>query len=139
MSKFKKAVWFCFGMLCMGLVYVGLVVPGVPWSTPLIAATYCFSKSSDRMHNWILNHKLFGPFVRNWGEKRIYPTKIKWIMALCMDFSLVIIWFTTHNWKLTLGVGIAMLLCAIFAWRYPGSAAEYERRKAAGEKIGWFK
>jgi hypothetical protein len=38
-----------------------------------------------------------------------------------------------------MGVGIAMLLCAIFAWRYPGTAEEYQRRKDAGEKIGWFK
>jgi len=139
MDKIKKAIWFTLGMLCLGIAYIGVVTPGIPWSTPTLGAAYCFSKSSKKWHDYLMNHKLFGPFIRNWGEKRIYPTKVKWIMAISMDCSLLIVWFTTHNWKLTAGVGIAMFLCAIFAWRYPGSAEEYQRRKDAGEKIGWFK
>lgn len=138
MNKLKKSIWFSLGIMCLGLAYVGVIVPGFPWSTPLIMAAYCFSKSSERMHNWILNHKLFGPFVKNWRDKKIYPNKAKWAMAICMDVSLILIWVATQNWKLTVGVGIIMMICAIFAWRYPGSISEYERRKAAGEKIGWF-
>lgn len=139
MSKINKAIWFTLGMICLGIAYIGVVVPGIPWSTPTLGAVYCFAKSSTRWHNYLVNHKLFGPFITSWSEKRVYPTKVKWIMAISMDASLLVIWFTTHNWKLVLGVGIAMLMCAIFAWRYPGSHEEYQRRKDAGEKIGWLK
>jgi hypothetical protein len=32
-----------------------------------------------------------------------------------------------------------MILVAIWAWRFPGSHDEHERRKYAGKKIGWLK
>lgn len=135
----KKAIWFTLGILCLGLAYVGLVTPGIPWSTPTVAAAYCFSKSSDRMHNWIMNHRIFGPFLRGWAEKRVFPTKARWAMILTMDSSLLIVWFTTHNAKLTAGLAVGMLICAIWALRYPSSAEEHDRRIAEGKKIGWFK
>jgi hypothetical protein len=31
-----------------------------------------------------------------------------------------------------------MCLVAIWAWRWPGSVQEYEKRIAEGKKIGWF-
>jgi uncharacterized membrane protein YbaN (DUF454 family) len=69
----------------------------------------------------------------------VFPTKAKWAMVITMDFSLIIIWFTTGNWKAVVGTGIFMLLCAVWAWRYPGSVEEYSRRVSNGLKVGWFK
>jgi uncharacterized membrane protein YbaN (DUF454 family) len=86
-----------------------------------------------------MNHKLFGPFLRNWSEKRVFPTYGKWAMFITMDISLIILWFTTYNWKLVAGVGLGMALCAVWALRFPSSPEEYDERKAAGKKIGWFK
>jgi hypothetical protein len=60
-------------------------------------------------------------------------------MVATMDVSLIILWFTTYNWKLVAGVGLLMLICAIWAWRYPDSIEEFERRKSDGKKIGWLK
>ena len=127
------------GFLCLGIAYIGIVTPGIPWSTPTVGAAYCFAKSSEKWHNWIMNHKLFGPFLRGWAEQRVFPTYGRWAMVATMDVSLIILWFTTYNWKLVAGVGLGMLLCAVWAWRYPHSAEEYNRRKEAGEKIGWIK
>jgi hypothetical protein len=139
MEKIKKAIWFTLGMICLGIAYIGVVTPGIPWSTPTVGAAYCFAKSNKKWHDWIMNHKLFGPFLRNWSEKRVFPTYGKWAMVITMDISLIVLWFTTGNWKLVAGVGLGMLLCAVWALRYPSSPEEYERRKQAGEKIGWFK
>lgn len=138
MDKFKKAVWFCLGLLFLGIAYIGVVTPGIPWSTPSVVAAYCFSKSSKRWHSWLMNHRLFGPFLRNWTEKRIFPTYGKWAMFISMDASLIIIWFTSRNWKLVGGTALLMFLCAAWAFRYPGSMKEWQRRRAAGERIGWF-
>jgi uncharacterized membrane protein YbaN (DUF454 family) len=139
MNKIKKALWMTLGFICLGIAYIGLITPGIPWSTPTVGAAYCFAKSSERWHNWIMNHKLFGPFLRGWTEKRIFPTYGRWAMIATMDVSLIILWFTTYNWKLVAGVGLGMLLCAVWALRYPSSPEEYESRVQAGKKIGWFK
>ena len=37
------------------------------------------------------------------------------------------------------GSGSFMALVAFWAWRYPGSIDEYERRVNAGKKVGWLK
>lgn len=137
--NFIKALWFCLGMLCLGIAYLGTIIPGLPWTTPAFLAMLCFAKSSDRWHNWLLNHKLFGPFLKRWQEKKVYPTKIKWIMFISMVISLGILIVTTQNWKLCLGVGLFMAFWMIWAIRYPGSEEEYERRKRLGLRIGWLR
>ena len=35
--------------------------------------------------------------------------------------------------------GLFMMLCAVWAWRYPGSVEEWQRRVSNGLKVGWFK
>ena len=64
MNKIKKALWFTLGILFLGVAYLGTFIPGLPWSTPSILAAWCFSKSSEKFHNYMLNHKLFGPVIR---------------------------------------------------------------------------
>jgi len=138
-TKIKKYLWMTAGFLFLGVAYIGVVVPGIPWSTPSLIAAYCFARSSERFHNYMLNHKLFGPFITNWRDGKVYPTKVKWIMFICMDASLVIMWFATQNWKAVAGMGVFFALILLWASRYPGSKEESDRRRAAGEKIGWLK
>jgi len=135
----KKALWFSAGIIFLGIAYLGTFVPGLPWSTPSLLAAWCFSKSSKRFHDYMLNHRLFGPFIKNWSSGRVFPKIAKWLMFLSMDGSLVIMWFTTHNVKLVVGMAVFFALILIWASRYPGSKEEADRRIAAGEKLGWFK
>jgi uncharacterized protein len=135
----KKAMWFTAGIIFLGIAFVGIYLPGLPWSTPAVLAAYCFSKSSERMHRWLYNHKLFGPFLTGWQEKRIFPTKFKYFMIVTMSSSLAILWFTTGNPKAVLYSGIFMALVAVWGWRFPGSEAEHQARKDAGKRIAWLK
>jgi|TARA_B100000902_G_C27024295_1_gene771198 hypothetical protein len=135
----KKALWFSLGCILLVIAFIGVYLPGLPWSTPAVGAAFCFAKSSTRMHNWIMNHKLFGPFLTNWADKRVFPTKAKYLMVLTMASSLILMWFTTGNIKAIMWTGGAMLFCAIWGWRYPGSIEEHQRRKDSGEKIAWLK
>lgn len=139
LEKIKKYLWFTAGILFLGIAYIGVIVPGIPWSTPSLIATYCFARSSKRFHDYMLNHKLFGPFIRDWQAGSVFPTKGKWFMFISMDVSLVIFWFATQNWKATMSMGIFFALIILWASRLPGSIEEAERRKEAGEKLGWFK
>lgn len=139
MGRIGKAVWFTLGIACLIIAYIGVITPGIPWSTPAVAAAFCFAKSSKRWHDWIMNHKLFGPFLSNWKDKRVFPTKGKWVMVITMDISLVVLWITTGNWKLVLSIGLMMLLVSIWAFRFPGSVEEWQARKDQGKKIGWLR
>ena len=137
--KLRKALWFAAGMIFLGIAFVGVYLPGLPWSTPAVISAYCFSKSSERMHNYLYNHRLFGPFLTGWAEKRIFPTRLKYLMLVTMTSSLVVMWFTTGNIKAMLWTGGFMVLVAVWGWRYPGSEAIWQARKDAGKKIAWLK
>ena len=127
------------GFASLGMAYVGVIVPGIPFSIFLVFAAYCFAKSSKRMHDWLYNHKYFGPFLTNWVQKKVFPTKGKYLMLAVMASSLIFLWFTTENIKALMWSGGFMALVAIWAWRFPGSVAEQERRVKAGEKVAWLK
>ncbi len=135
----KKIFWNCLGFLSLGMAYVGVITPGVPYSPFVVFAAYCFSKGSERMHRWIYNHKLFGPFLTNWNQKRVFPTKMKYFMLAMMTSSLIIMMFSGVK---TIGIiytAIFMACVAVWAWRFPGSVAEHQRRIDNGEKVGWLK
>ena len=134
----KKFLWKILGFLSLGMAYVGLVTPGIPYSCFIVFAAYCFAKGSPKMHAWLYNHKIFGPFLTNWGEKRVFPTKMKFFMLAMMSSSLCIMFFTNVPARGIIYTGIFMLFVAIWAWRFPGSVAEHDLRIANGRKIGWF-
>jgi uncharacterized membrane protein YbaN (DUF454 family) len=119
------------------MAYVGLITPGIPYSCFVVFAAYCFAKGNERMHRWIYNHKIFGPFLTNWGEKRVFPTKMKFFMLAMMSTSLIIMSFTVPL-RGVVYTGIFMLCVAVWAWRFPGSVEEHDKRITEGKKIGWF-
>ncbi len=135
----RKTFWLVLGFLSLGMAYIGFVTPGIPFSVFLVFSAYCFSKSSEKMHRWIYNHKHFGPFLTNWTQKRVFPTKMKYMMIAVMSSTLLFLFVTTGNVKAVAWSGSFMALVAIWAWRYPGSLEEYQRRIDAGEKVAWLK
>ena len=134
----KKFLWKVLGFLSLGMAYVGLITPGIPYSCFVVFAAYCFAKGSPKMHAWLYNHKIFGPFLTNWNERRVFPTKMKFFMLIMMSSSLLIMFFTGVKPIGIISTACFMALVAIWAWRWPGSVGEYEKRIQEGRKIGWF-
>jgi len=132
-------MWMGLGFASLGMAYIGVVVPGIPFSIFLVFAAYCFAKSSKKWHDWLYNHEYFGPFLTNWTQKKVFPTWAKYMMIAVMSSSLVFLWVSTGNIKAVAWSGGFMALVAIWAWRYPGSVEEQELRVAAGKKIAWLK
>jgi uncharacterized membrane protein YbaN (DUF454 family) len=134
----KKFLWKVLGFLSLGMAYVGLVTPGIPYSCFVVFAAYCFAKGSPKMHAWLYNHKIFGPFLTNWNERRVFPTKMKFFMLAMMSSSLIIMGLTNVPARGIMYTALFMLVVAVWAWRFPGSVEEHEKRIAEGKKVGWF-
>jgi len=54
---------------------------------------------------------------------------MKYAMIVVMSSSLAFLWFTTYNLVAVLWSGGFMAAVAVWAWRYPGSEEEYQKRK----------
>lgn len=134
----KKFLWNVLGFASLGMAYIGVITPGIPYSPFVVFSAYCFAKSSPRMHAWLYNHKLFGPFLTNWTEKRVFPLRLKFFMIAMMSSSLIIMYFTHVPERGILYTAIFMALVAFWAWRYPSTVEEHDRRIESGRKVGWF-
>jgi uncharacterized membrane protein YbaN (DUF454 family) len=135
----KKYAYIALGLFCVGMAYIGFIVPGIPFSIFLVIAAWAFAKSSPRLHAWLYNHPWFGEFLTNWTQKRVFPQKGKYAMIIVMASSLAFLWYTTSNLNAVLWSGGFMALVAIWAWRYPSTVKEHSDRLAQGKKVGWIK
>jgi len=58
------------GLVFVTLAAVGVVLPLLPTVPFLLLAAFFFANSSERLHTWILEHRLFGPMIIDWNEHR---------------------------------------------------------------------
>lgn len=134
----KKFLWKVLGFVSLGMAYLGVITPGLPYSPFIVFAAYCFSKGSPRMHAWIYSHPVFGPFLSGWTEKRVFPQKMKYFMLFMMMISLGIMWASGVKPIGIISTAVFMAVVAVWAWRYPSSGAEHDQRVAQGKPVGWF-
>jgi uncharacterized membrane protein YbaN (DUF454 family) len=81
-------IWFLFGWLAVAVGGVGIVVPGLPTTVFFIIAAWCFSRSSPRFEQWVLNLPKIGPMVRDHRAGLGMPRRAKaWAVGMIVLFG----------------------------------------------------
>lgn len=107
--------WLLLGFLCVGLGFVGAVVPLMPTTIFLILAAGCFARSSRRLEAWLLDHRRFGPAIRAWREEGAIPRSAKRAACIGIALGYALFWFGARpGWGVGLAVAAMMAACA--AW-----------------------
>ena len=73
----KKIFWIILGCIGVGLGAVGTVVPMLPAFPFLMLATVSFAKSSERLHTWFINTKLYKDNLEDYVAGRGMTKKAK--------------------------------------------------------------
>lgn len=76
------------GWVVLGLAVLGIFLPVLPTTPLVLLAAWCFSRSSKRLHRWLLDHPSFGPLVGEWEAHSVIPMPAK-ILATAMVIPLV--------------------------------------------------
>ena len=76
-------LWVGLGCLFVGLGAIGAVVPGMPTTVFLVLAAGCFIRSSQKLYDWLISNKTFGPYLKNYREGKGIPLRAK-VVALSM-------------------------------------------------------
>ena len=77
--KLKRLIFLIVGCLCLALGCIGIVLPILPTVPFFLVTVFCFSQSSERLHNWFLGTKLYKNNLESYvkGEGMTKKTKIK--------------------------------------------------------------
>ena len=78
-----RVLWVGLGCLFVGLGAIGAVVPGMPTTVFLVLAAACFIRSSQRLYDWLISNKTFGPYLKDYREGKGIPLRAK-VLALSM-------------------------------------------------------
>ncbi|MEM7283078.1 MAG: YbaN family protein [Pseudomonadota bacterium] len=62
----KRFVLIIIGVVSLALGTIGIFVPFLPTTPFVLLAAFAFANSSDRLHYWLLKHRVFGPLINNW-------------------------------------------------------------------------
>jgi len=85
--KTIRVLLFIAGTITLGLGIIGIFLPILPTTPFLLLTAACYMRSSERMHNWLLNNRLFGEYIRNYQAGLGVPLKTK-------IFAIIVLWAT---------------------------------------------
>lgn len=76
------------GLFFLGLGILGYLLPGLPGTVFILIAAYLFARSSPRFYNRVMNHRVFGAWVRDFQAGRGVPLWLKFYApAMIAAFS----------------------------------------------------
>jgi uncharacterized membrane protein YbaN (DUF454 family) len=67
--KIIKILFIAAGLLSLALGLIGIVVPVLPSTPFFLVASFCFCKSSVRLHRWISSHPFIGPRIERFKKE----------------------------------------------------------------------
>jgi uncharacterized membrane protein YbaN (DUF454 family) len=76
-GSLRKGFLVSAGVVFLALAAIGVVLPLVPTTPFLLLAAACFVRSSDRLYRWLITHRVFGAYIRNYREHRAVTLRAK--------------------------------------------------------------
>ncbi len=118
-SRLVRLACLIAGMLALALGLLGIVVPVLPTTPFVLLAAACFARSSRRLHDALLAHRIAGPIIHEWRTYRAMPRKVKRVAYGLMLLSFAIsIMLMQSNWHRSMLAVIGLILL-FFLWRVP--------------------
>jgi len=85
-----RVFWLVVGILTLALGGLGVVLPLLPTTPFVLVAAFAFANSSNTLHQWLLNHNIFGQLIANWQRYGAISRSAKVLSLLSMVAVLVI-------------------------------------------------
>lgn len=114
-----RLLWLLLGLSAVALAGLGAALPLLPTTPFVLLAAFAFARSSDRLHDWLLQHRVFGPLIHNWRAHGAISRRAKIFGVLSIAAVLAISVATnTPLWILSIQV-VVLGLSATFILSRP--------------------
>lgn len=107
----KKTLLIIAGSISLALGVIGIIVPVLPTTPFLLLSCFCYLRSSKRLYEWLMHHKVFGRYIYNYMTYKAITKKAKMISLMFLWVSLtlsMLLVSNLHTRLLLLAVGIGV-------------------------------
>ena len=114
-SRFRL-LWAFVGVVSIAIGAIGVILPLLPTTPFLLAAAYCFARSSPKLHDWLLDHPTFGPLISNWDRYGSIDRRSKSIamivilVTLGVSFGIGVPWWALASQVVVLAIVSTFIL-----------------------------
>lgn len=108
-QRLKEIIYNLAGIISVFLGFLGIFLPLLPTTPFLLLASYLFLKSSKKNYEWLMNHKIFGKYLRNYKIYKAIPLKAKILSLSFLWLTILISAYLIDLWF----VKLALLVIAI--------------------------
>ena len=116
-----RFLYAALGLLSLAFGVIGIVLPLLPTVPFLLLAAFFFANSSERLHSWLISHRVFGPMIMDWNERgaiRPAAKKAATVSIAAVLLLSLVLGAPSHVILIQMVVLTAVLT---FIWTRPGS------------------
>jgi len=121
----NRTLYFILGWCFFVTGAIGAVLPVLPTTPFMLLALWAFSRSSQRFHDWLYHHRLFGPPLQAWQQYRVIPRTAKMMSVSVMLLSCsYLLFFSDIHYGFKIAAILPMLYGMYFVLSKPSYPSE---------------
>lgn len=114
-----RFVWLILGLISFSLGVIGAFLPLLPTVPFMLLSAFLFSKSSERLHNWLITHPTFGPSIEDWQRNGAITKRIKLYSTASVAAAFVLSIVLGLKPIILIIQGVTLLCVLVFIWTRP--------------------
>lgn len=118
-ARWRLHLYRAIGMAALGLAAAGAVLPLLPTTPFLLVAVWAFARGAPELGAKLYAHPKFGPFLRDWDERRAIPLAGKAASVIGMSLAFVMVLLRTDNLLVRAASGGVMACVAVYILSRP--------------------
>ena len=134
----KRIFFIVLGCISLVFVGIGVALPMIPYFPFLMLSAFCFAKSSKRLHNWIINTKLYKKNLESFarGKGMTVGAKIRIMITVTrvMAFGFVIMFLKEIYIPFYILAGVWVMHILIFIFGIKTYVPDVNEKEAVKQK-----
>ncbi len=124
LTRTARLTWLVIGLLSLAVGALGVALPLLPTTPFILVAAFAFARSSNRLHNWLINHDVFGALISNWQRYGAISRRAKAASVMSMAALLAISLALAAPKAVMLAQLVVLGAAALFILSRPAPPAE---------------
>ncbi|NOY85660.1 MAG: DUF454 domain-containing protein [Nitrospirae bacterium] len=117
----RRRCFIAAGFVSITMGILGIVLPILPTTPFMLLGAYCFSRGSQKWHDWLLNHHIFGGYILAFRDRRGLTRQQKYRIALSVSVMMSISVFLVRGSGVSVLISLIWVLCLSVLFLSPTS------------------